>query len=88
MPFDPTLPANNSPIVSAELRNQLNGLKALIDAQAAQIADLQTQLANKAILPTMDAFDQSISDPPTQADLQKVIDWANDLLAELNGTDP
>jgi len=32
MPFDPTLPANNSPIVSAELRNQFNGLKALIDA--------------------------------------------------------
>lgn len=27
------LPANNSPIVSQELRNQFNGLKALIDAQ-------------------------------------------------------
>jgi hypothetical protein len=32
MPFSPSLPANNSPIVSAELRNQFNGLKALIDA--------------------------------------------------------
>ena len=32
MPFDPTLPVNNSPIVSAELRNQFNGLKAIIDA--------------------------------------------------------
>lgn len=85
--INPTLPANNSPIVSAELRNQFNALKTLIDAQAAQIADLQTQLANKAILPTMDAFDQSISDPPTQADLQKIADWANSLLAELNGTD-
>jgi hypothetical protein len=31
MPYDPTLPANNSPIVSAELRNQFAGLKALID---------------------------------------------------------
>jgi hypothetical protein len=37
MAFDPTLPANNSPIVSAELRNQFNALKALIDAQAAQV---------------------------------------------------
>lgn len=87
MPFDPTLPANNSPIVSAELRNQFTALKALIDAQASQIADLQTQLANKANMPTMDAFDQSISDPPTQADLQKIADWANALLSELNGTD-
>jgi hypothetical protein len=35
MAFNPTLPANNSPIVSAELRNQFNGLKSLIDAAAA-----------------------------------------------------
>jgi len=32
MPFDPTKPATNSAIVSAELRAQLNGLKDLIDA--------------------------------------------------------
>ena len=34
MPFDPTKPANNSPNSSAEMRAQLNGLKALIDAMA------------------------------------------------------
>ncbi|MBK8039878.1 MAG: hypothetical protein IPK22_22505 [Verrucomicrobiaceae bacterium] len=32
--FDPTKPANNSPNSSAEMRAQLNGLKALIDAIA------------------------------------------------------
>ena len=32
MPFDPTLPATNSPNSSAEMRGQLNGLKDLIDA--------------------------------------------------------
>ncbi len=32
MPYDPTLPANGSPLVSAEMRGQLNGLKDLIDA--------------------------------------------------------
>ena len=32
MAFDPNLPATNAPIVSAELRNQFNGLKAIIDA--------------------------------------------------------
>src|ERR1041385_2561957 len=31
MAFDPTLPVANSPIASAELRNQFNGLKTLID---------------------------------------------------------
>lgn len=32
MPFDPAKPANNSPNSSAEMRSQLTGLKALIDA--------------------------------------------------------
>ena len=40
MPFDPTLPAGSATIVSAELRNQFNALKALLDAQAAQLAAL------------------------------------------------
>ena len=31
MPFDPAKPAPNSPLVSAEMRSQLNGLKDLID---------------------------------------------------------
>ena len=31
MPFDPTKPAEHSPLVSAEMRGQLNGLKELID---------------------------------------------------------
>ena len=32
MPFDPNIPAANSPNSSAQMRGQLNGLKALIDA--------------------------------------------------------
>ena len=32
MPFDPTLPINNTMIDAEELRGQFNGLKALIDA--------------------------------------------------------
>lgn len=32
MPFDPTKPVNNSQILSAELRDQFNGLKAIMDA--------------------------------------------------------
>ena len=50
MSYDPNLPADHAPVVSAELRNQFNGLKDLLDAQqqqlsaqAAQITTLQTQ---------------------------------------------
>lgn len=32
MPFNPSLPANGSPLSSAEMRGQLTSLKALIDA--------------------------------------------------------
>jgi len=45
MPFDPTLPVDHSKIVAAELRNQFNGLKDLIDAQAAQISAQAAQIA-------------------------------------------
>jgi len=45
MAYDPNLPANNSQIVSAELRNQFAGLKALIDAQQSLIENLQSQLS-------------------------------------------
>ena len=44
--FDPTLPADGSPLVSAEMRGQLTGLKTLIDAvpniTAAQVDSVLT----------------------------------------------
>ena len=46
MPFNPNLPANGADIGSQELRDQFNALKAISDAQAAQIASLQAQLTN------------------------------------------
>jgi hypothetical protein len=45
MAYDPTLPADHSPIVSQELRDQFNGLKALIDVQDATI-EAQDALIN------------------------------------------
>jgi len=59
MSYDPTLPANHAPIVSQELRNQFNGLKALIDAQQAQITTLQQQVA--ALMPVLTANDTTMS---------------------------
>ena len=46
MPFDPTKPAFGSPDSSAEMREQFNALKALIDAQAAVIAAQSAQIAS------------------------------------------
>lgn len=45
MAFDPTKPVEDSPLDAAEMRSQLNALKALIDTQAAQIATLTAQQA-------------------------------------------
>ena len=65
MPYNPSLPADHSPIVAAELRNQFNALKALNDAQAAQIAALTAQVAdltnqvNNLSIPVWDDIMQS-----------------------------
>src|SRR4051794_6468547 len=47
MAFNPNLPANLSVIDAAELRNQFNGLKALIDAQAAQLTTQAALIATQ-----------------------------------------
>ena len=98
MAFDPTKPANNAPIVSQELRDQLNALKALYDTQASQIAALQTALASKtsmddvnaAIVANSSANSNAVeatptyaSDPPTQSEVQSVIYKLNELIGAL-----
>jgi Tfp pilus assembly protein FimV len=98
MAFDPTKPVEQTEIDAAELRNQLNALKALIDAQAAQIAALQTALnakpsmddVNAAIaanssanVNSMEGLDNSPSDPPTQGDVLQLYYFGNNLLNAL-----
>ena len=84
MAFNPSLPANNSPIASAELRNQLNGLKALIDAQQAQIAALQAQLSQAAKNPGVGEFDPGLHDPPTFADVEAIRGVINQMIFGMN----
>ena len=75
MPFDPTKPANNAPISSAELRAQLTALKALIDTKADAAA-----VENRFATDTAGAFtgviypNLTISNPPTQAQVQAILD--------------
>ena len=70
MAFDPTKPANNSPVSSAELRSQLTSLKALIDTKAdaaavsAQIGAETSGSMSGVAYPSV-----TISNPPTQAEV-------------------
>ena len=84
MPFDPALPAQNAPVVSAELRDQFNGLKDLIDAQETRIAALEAALAGTALNPTtVGPFSTSLNDPPTAAQVQAILNVHNQLLGAL-----
>ena len=77
MPFDPTLPVNNSLISSPELRNQLNGLKSLIDNVE---VELNNAIAGTAVNPAVNTLGQSISNPPTQAQVQAIQNKLNELI--------
>ncbi len=83
MAFDPALPADHAEVVAAELRGQFAALKALIDAQAAQIAAQQTALAATAHKPDLGALSLALDDPPTSAQVQAVINQLNTLLTLL-----
>src|ERR1043166_4621782 len=54
MAFNPDLPANNSPIIALELRNQFNALKALAD-DAAPIGTLKDYLKGFPGVPPLSA---------------------------------
>jgi hypothetical protein len=94
MPYDSTLPANNAPIVSAELRNQLNSLKALIDDLQAQLDAVPTSAAMTARLDAYTAGNcefvslpaLTVSNPPTQAEVQNHANVLNNLYIALTRT--
>jgi hypothetical protein len=82
MPFNPTLPANNSPVVSAELRNQFTGLKELIDALGPMLVPIGTVLmwerervGTPALPPNfVECNGQTLDDPESPYDGQPMPD--------------
>jgi hypothetical protein len=83
MPFDPTLPANNSPVSSAELRGQFTSLQTAINDRVTA-ADLGTATQELAMRPlAVDALSLTVSDPPTQAEVQSIADKLNELIGAL-----
>ena len=70
MPYDPTLPANNAPVVSAELRNQFAGLNDLIAARAPRVDSVSP-------------LSLTLTDPVDINDLQAIANKLDELIAAL-----
>ena len=108
MPFDPNFPPHGAGLISADWRNQFNGLKDEIDARATNdqlndvstnlLADLDQKASTAALndglntltaqtpnnVDGVDALALTVSDPPTQAEMQAVVDRLNDLITGLH----
>lgn len=84
MPYDPTKPANGSPLSSAEMRNQLTSLKTEIDAKATP-TDLNNAINgtsnNSNAVGDLSGF--VASDPPLQSEVQTIADKLNELINAL-----
>jgi hypothetical protein len=81
MPYDPTLPVDHSPIVAAELRAQFNALNDLIVAlptSDAMFDELDAQAAGAC--KSVTELNLTVSDPPTQAEVQAIADKLDLLL--------
>jgi hypothetical protein len=98
MAFDPNFPADHSELDAAPYRDQYNALKALIDAQQAQIAALQTLVSQKASLDdvnqaiasnsprNVDGFvfsSDDISDPPQKVEVEDIQSQLGNLVQAL-----
>lgn len=88
MPFDPALPITNSPVASAELRGQFIGLKDLIDDRPTfddQLGAIQDAISTDTSGNASSIADLSltVSNPPTQAQVQAIVDKLNELLHAL-----
>ena len=70
MPFDPTRPVPQTEIDADELHDQFNSLKALNDAKATNVSNVQP-------------LNLTLSDPPVTAELQIIIYKMNELIAQL-----
>jgi hypothetical protein len=85
MAFNPALPQTNSPLSSAEMRDQLNGLNDAI-SQCALTIDVNDLVFTQTAGPpgTVQPLNMTVSNPPTQAQVQAIANRFDQLLAALN----
>ena len=84
MSYNPSKPANNSPLSSAEMRTQLQGLKQLID-ELLMTLEFQNRVFELSSGPATEVspLELTVSDPPTQAEVQAIADKIDQLLFHL-----
>jgi hypothetical protein len=70
--LDPTLPADNAPILSGELRGQFQAISDFIEDVRGRFVSL-TPLG------------LTVSNPPTQADVQAIADKLDEVITALQG---
>ena len=93
MAFDPTQPGDFGEIDAAQLRSQFNALKAEVDAVPAgppgppgevSAEDLVAERIHHAVNPTgVSVLGLSVSDPPTQSEMQALASKVDELIAAL-----
>ena len=69
--LDPTLPADNSPLSSGEMRGQFQAIAGMFD-------DIRGKLLS------LTPLGLTVSNPPTQADVQAIADKLDELINTLN----
>ena len=85
MPFDPTKPVEDSPLDAAEMRDQLNGLDAKIGDCATQAGLNDAILAGSAAnCDGVAELTLTVSNPPTQAQVQALLAKLNELISGLH----
>ena len=85
MSFDPTKPADHSPLDAGEMRDQLNGLNDLIT----NVSNAASNNLGAAISGTssnsnaVTNLNISVSSPPQAIEIQQIIDKLNELINAL-----
>jgi hypothetical protein len=87
MPYDPTKPVNGAPIVSAELRSQFAGLNEQIQDRVLY-ADFYDGINAGSAGPVLDVdlLNLTVSNPPTQTQVQAIANKIDEMLAKLKRT--
>ena len=74
--FNPDVPVDSSLIVASELRDQFNSINDVVAA-------LSMDMGNKVNTPSVTTLLQTISNPPTQAQVQAMQNKLNELIQAL-----
>ena len=69
--LDPSLPADHSPLSSGEMRGQFQAIASSLDEIRGRF-------------PSLTPLGLTVSDPPTQADVQAIADKLDELINTLN----